>query len=84
MNVELHIETLVLPAGSDRDRERIASSLQEELHRLLLEGGPVPALREGADIAHVDGGAVHVDRDAAPGAVAAGIARAVHQGVSRA
>lgn len=83
MNVELHIETLVLPEGSDRDRERVAFSLQEELHRLLVESGPLRALREGADIAHIDGGTFHVARDAEPGDFAAGIARAVHLGVSR-
>ncbi len=82
MKIDLHIGTLVLERGTS-DRGRVAASVREELHRLLLEGGLSPALLEGADIGHLDGGALQVGRDAAPDHLAAGIARAVHRGLSR-
>jgi hypothetical protein len=76
MNVELHIEELVLHGFDPRDRHGIADAVQQELARLVAERG-LSAIRAPGDVARLDGGTIELD--AARGSVAgAPIARAVH------
>ena len=58
--VELHIEELVLHGFPTRDRYGIAEAIQRELTRLLIEHGVPEALRQGGDVARLNGGSFEV------------------------
>jgi hypothetical protein len=76
--VRVRIDELVLHGFDPRDRLAIGAAVERELARLFAaeRAGAAPA---GAD--RVDAGSFEVPRDAAPGAVAAEIARAIHGGI---
>jgi hypothetical protein len=77
VNVEVHIERLVLDGFERGDGAAIAAAMRAELTRLLAGGTGVPG--DDRSRAFVDAGSV----EARPGAGAAGVgrdaARAVHQ-----
>lgn len=78
MNVELHIEELVLHGFSPSDRYRIAAAVERELSRLLAEQGTPPTLARGGDIGHLDGGSFGAKPGAGPEAIGARVAQAVY------
>jgi hypothetical protein len=61
-------------------RSAIGDALGRELTRLFGEGAPS---RDSRALAHADAGAFRTRREAAPAAVAAGIAARVHRTVTR-
>ena len=83
MNVELHIEALVLHGFSPGDRHRIGAALSSELARLLAEQGPPSALARGFDAPRLDGGSFQMAPDAKPRAVGGQVAQAVYGGMGR-
>ena len=82
MNVELHVEALVLHGFSPGDRHRIGAAFRSELARLLAEQGAPRAVDGGFDAPRLDGGSFQMTPHATPRAVGADVARAVYRGLS--
>jgi len=83
MNIELHIDELVLHGLPARDRRQIADAMQHELTRLFAERGTSPALANRGEVRHLDGGSFQVARGAKPNSVGAQVAQAVYGGLNR-
>jgi hypothetical protein len=83
MNVELHIEELVLHGFAPGDRYRIAEAVERELQRLLAEQG-APALFSGSvDLTRIDAGAFNMMQDANSEMIGAQVAQAIYEGMNR-
>lgn len=80
-DIELHIEELVLHGFSPAYRYRIAEAVERELARFFSEQSIPPALLNGGEIAHMDGGAFQVQSEARPDTIGAQVARAVFRGL---
>jgi hypothetical protein len=83
MNIDLHIEKLVLEGFSSADRHRIGAAIERELARLLTERGLPPGLAQKAEIPRLDGGSFEMSRTATPERVGGRVAGAVYGGMSR-
>lgn len=83
MNVEFHIEELVLHGFAPGDRYRIGDAVERELARLFAERGVPPSLANGGEIAHINGGAFEVTPGAKPEAMGVQIAQVVYGGLAR-
>jgi hypothetical protein len=81
VNVELHIEELVLH-GLPPDH-RIGDAIEHELSRLFTEQGVPPSLSRGGDIPHLDAGAFQMNPEFGAGAVGARVARTLYEGMKR-
>lgn len=79
VNVELHIEELVLH-GFPQDH-RISDAVERELSRLFTERGVPPSLTHGGDIPSLDAGAFQIDPDHGAEAVGAQVARTLYAGL---
>ena len=82
-NIEVNIQELVLHGFDPSDRYRIGAAVERELARLLSEQDLPSAFAQGANIAHVNGGAIEVAAGAPADRVGSQIAQAVYGGVSR-
>ena len=83
MNVELHIEELVLHGFPPEFRHRIGGAVENELSRLLAEQGVPPSLSNGVDIPRLDAGAFQMNLELGADAVGARVARSLYQGIKR-
>jgi hypothetical protein len=81
MNVELHIEQLILHHCAPRDRQRFGATLRREVERLISERGLSPSLPKGADIAWIVGGTLQVGHGATVESRGGEIARAAYEGM---
>lgn len=82
MNIDLHIEELVLEGFPPEDRHRIGAAVERELARLLTERG-LPGVTESMDISRLDGGSFEMDRNATPERVGGQVGGAVYGGMRR-
>ena len=82
MNVELHIEELVLHGFPPDYRHRIGEGVEQELSRLFTEQGLPPSLARGGDIPRLDAGAFEMNPELGTDAVGARVARALYGGMS--
>ncbi|MGH8072133.1 MAG: hypothetical protein ACRERE_44260 [Candidatus Entotheonellia bacterium] len=78
MNIELHIDELVLHGFAQGDRVPIGEAVRHELTRLLMEQGIPQRLGRGAEAAELDGGAIHINHGAKPEMVGKQVAAAVY------
>jgi len=83
MNVDLHIEELVLEGFRPSDRHRIGAAVERELGRLLAERGVPAALTTNADVPRLEGRSFTAPAGARPEAVGRQIAGAVYGGMRR-
>jgi hypothetical protein len=83
MNIELHIERLVLHGIAPGERYRVGAAVERELARLIEERGVPDQLTRGGDVARLDGGSFAIEPGMAADALGAAIARAVYGGMSR-
>ena len=83
MNVELHIEELVLHGFPPDYRHRIGDAVEQELSRLFTEQGVPPSLSRGGDIPRLDAGAFEVEQDLGADAVGERVARSLYEGMTR-
>lgn len=83
VNVELHIEELVLHGFAPYDRQAIAAALQQALARLLHDHGVPPALTAGGRFDHLYAGAFNVAPGMSAQAIGVQVAEAVYGGLSR-
>ena len=81
MNIELHIEQLMLHGFAPSDRHRIGAAIQQELARLLAEQGIPPGLAQGKTIGQLDGGAFEMKAGTSPRVIGAHIAQAIYGGL---
>ncbi len=76
-SVKIHIEELVLQGFAPGDRHRIAAAVEQELVRLMSEGG-LPRLQGNPlTLGRIKGGAFKVTAGAKPQAAGTEIAQAV-------
>ena len=80
MNIELHVEELVLHGFEHGDRHRIGHAVEQELGRLLTEGG-MPVARSG-EVPSLDGGSFEAKPGSGVEEIGAQVARAVYGGLS--
>lgn len=76
--VELHIERLILDGLPTINRAQLGVVIQQELSRLMLEGGVSAALVQSGNIAQLDGGAFQVAPGAGTQQIGMQIARALY------
>jgi hypothetical protein len=90
-DLRLHIEELILDgfdarttgSGPVMDRSVIASAVQSELTRLFAERGVPASLSRGGQVAHLDGGKIHLAPGFGPDAIGGQIAQALYRGFSQ-
>jgi len=83
MDVQLHIEELVLHGFAGVDRHQIGARVQEELTRLFAEQGVPPGLAAGGNVARIDGGTFTVAPNPKPHWIGAQVAQAIYNGVTK-
>ncbi len=83
MDIEVHIEELVLHGFAPGDRYHIADAVERELARSFAQQGLSPSLRNGIEIARVDGGVFRVAGGAKAETVGSQVAQAVYGGLTR-
>jgi hypothetical protein len=83
VNIELHIEELVLHGFAPGDRYGIGEAVERELQRLFAEQGVLPRLAQGGEVAHLDRGAFEVARGARAETIGAQIAQTLHGRLSQ-
>lgn len=79
-NVELHIEELVLRGLPPGSREGLAEAIQEEIQRLIAEGGVPPGLAEAGGPIHLPRASFEVDPRPRAGSIGSQVGRALHRG----
>ena len=82
MNVELHIEELVLHGFPAADRQALAHEVTAELTRLLTERGVPQALAADATMVSIPGGSFTVTPTATARSHGAQIAQAIYDGMA--
>ncbi len=83
MNIELHIEELVLHGVAPGDRHAVGGAVQAELTRLFAESGAPRGLAAGGSVGRIDAGTVNLTNGAGADGLGTGVARAVHGGLNR-
>ncbi len=81
--VKVHIEELVLHGFAPADRARIATAVEDELARLIGEGGWPGVRGNPVTRDRIDGGAFKVKPGTKPQAAGTEIARAVFQSLKQ-
>lgn len=82
MNVEVHIEELVLHDFPPEHSHRIGEAVQNELARLFTERGVPPSLTGGGEVPRLDAGAFQIDPETGVEALGARVARSLYGGLN--
>jgi hypothetical protein len=77
MNIDLHIDELVLHGVDPHDRWAIGDAVQRELVRLLGERG-LTTVRESVDVPRLDAGSIALPAQSRGAAIGSPIASALH------
>lgn len=83
VNVELHIEELVLHGFESVDHYVVAEAVEHELARLFAEQGAPPSLMQGGEFARLDGGAFEAGSNSKAETIGGQVAQAVYGGLGR-
>lgn len=83
MNIELHIEELVLEGFSRSEGQRVGAAVERELARLLAERGLPQGLGRGGEIARMDGGKFEMRQGEIAEKVGGRVAGVVYGGMKR-
>ena len=81
MNVELHIEELVLHGFAPGERYRIGEAVERELQRLLAEQGAPNLFNGNVELAQMNAGTFNVEPNAKSETIGAQVAQAVYEGM---
>lgn len=81
MNVELHIEELMLHGFAPGDRHRIGEAVERELQRLLAEQGAPHLLKGSVELARVDAGSFNLGQNSKPEMIGSQVAQAIYSGL---
>jgi hypothetical protein len=79
MNVELHIEELVLHGFAPGDRYRIGEAVERELGRLLAEQGAPHLFGGDVELERMDAGQFNLRPNTQPEIIGAQVAQAVYK-----
>ena len=79
MNIELHLEELVLDGFATTDRYRISAALQAEMSRLFTERGVPASLAHGGSIAMLRAEGLDVSPSASADRIGKQVARALYE-----
>jgi hypothetical protein len=79
MNVELHIEELVLHGFAPGDRYRIGEAVEHELARLLAEQGAPHLFGGNVELAGMDAGEFNLRPNAKSEMIGAQVAHAIYE-----
>ena len=82
MNLDLHIEELILHSFPSHQQHLIGAAIEQELTRLFTEQGLPPTLAKGGQLGQIDGGAFNVAANATADAIGSQVAQAVYGGIS--
>ena len=82
MNLELHIEELILHGFAVNDRYTISAAMQQELSRLFTEHGVPRSLSQNSAIPQLDGGTIQTTPMMQPEAIGVQIAQSIYGGFS--
>jgi hypothetical protein len=82
IQIEVHIEELVLHGFAPVDRYRLGAALELELARLLSEQGVPRLLTGSAQLAQIDAGEFRMKPRGKPQKIGAQIAQAIYGGMS--
>jgi hypothetical protein len=82
MNVELHIEELVLHGFAPGDRYRIGEAVERELQRLLAEQGAAQLPGNNVELARIDAGQFNMSPNAKSETIGAQVAQAIYSGMT--
>jgi hypothetical protein len=80
-NIELEIDELVLHGFGAIDRETLGLVVQQELARLLADGGVSGGLGQGGEVSRLDGGTFSVAAGARAEVVGTQIAQSIYGGL---
>jgi hypothetical protein len=85
MNIQVHIERLILDGLSVARSQRpmLQAAVEEELSRLLENGGQVSGLQTGGMIPSMTGGAIQLTGESDPTQLGQQIAQEVYGGIGR-
>jgi hypothetical protein len=78
MDLELHIDALVLHGFAQGDRVRIGEVIRHELARLLMQQGSPQWFARGGAVAELRGDAIRIAHGATPEMVGTQVAAAVY------
>jgi hypothetical protein len=83
VNIELHIERLILDGlqVEPRDRSRFQAAVEAELTGLLASEGLRSELLSGAAVRSLGGGEIRLTNQTTPSQLGTHIAKAVHHGI---
>jgi len=79
-NVELHIEELILRGLPPGSREGLAEAIQEEVSRMIAEGGLPPGLSGASGPVYLPRVSFEVDPRPRAGSIGSQVGRALHRG----
>lgn len=79
-NIELHIEQLMLNGFSRRDAFYIGRAMEQELHRLISEGGIPPNFSGELHLPSLKVSDIQLRKSFSPERIGSQIAGSVHQG----
>jgi hypothetical protein len=82
INLELHIEELILHHVPPHQQDLIGAAIEQELTRLFSEQGVPPTLAKGGQMGQIDGGAFNVAPNATADAIGSQVAQAIYGGIS--
>lgn len=83
MNLELHIEELVLHGFAHRDQARIQRSIEQELTRLFTEQGVPASLSTTNEIQQLPGSSLNVRVGMSVEAIGSQVAQAIYGGMGQ-
>ncbi len=78
MDLELHIDKLVLPDLPLAERRRIVGALEQELLRLFREQGVPPELRSEQNALALDASQVSIPKQSKPDGIGRRVAQAIY------
>ncbi|MEN6375919.1 MAG: hypothetical protein ABFD75_14220 [Smithella sp.] len=82
MNIDLHIEELILFGFAPGDRQRIAEAVQDELTRLFTGNNLPEVFEQGIELHHLNGGSFAVRAGERPEAIGTRIGQTVYQAIA--
>ncbi len=80
MDVELHIEELILEGFAPGDRYSIGEAVERDLTRLLNEEGVPRLFSQNGDFAHLDPGIIRVASGTRAETIGRQVGQAIYQG----
>jgi len=82
VDIELHIEALVLHGFDPTAKHRIGTAVQDELARLLAGQGAKILFEHGSHLERIDGGSFTIREGERPDSIGVRVGQAVYEGMA--